>query len=124
MSHSIDDSSLIFQTANGKVLRCACCDRLEVVFGNLAVAQEPPLFRRFRRIVKQLDVDAQECRIDEERPVLLSVDGDRLAFRFTRAEARELEELLDGAAAMLELGEIVDDALGSGPEGGPGRDDL
>lgn len=118
MSHPIDDSSLIFRTANGKVLRCACCNRLEGGFGNLAVAQEPALFRRFRRIVKQLDTDAQECRIDEERPVLLSVDGDRLAFRFARAEARELEELLDGAAAMLDLGEIVDDALGSDPPEG------
>jgi F0F1-type ATP synthase beta subunit len=118
MSHSIDDSSLIFRTANGKVLRCACCDRLEVVFGNLAVAQEPPLFRRFRRVVKQLDTDAEAYRADEERPVLLSVDGDRLAFRFTRAEARELEELLDGAAAMLELGDLVDDALGSDPPEG------
>ena len=56
--------------------------------------------------------------IDEERPVLLSVHGDRLAFQFTRAEARELEELLDGAAAMLDLGEIVDDALGSDPPKG------
>lgn len=50
--------------------------------------------------------------------MLLSVDGDRLAFRFVRAEARELEELLDGAAAMLDLGEIVDDALGSDPPEG------
>ncbi|PQJ35311.1 hypothetical protein BSZ35_12500 [Salinibacter sp. 10B] len=113
MTHSIDDSSLIFQTENGKVLRCACCDRIEVVFGNIAVAEEPFLFKRFRQAVKQIDVEAQQSRIDAERPILLSVDGDRFAFRFTREEALELEELLDGAAAMLELGEIVDEELGS-----------
>ncbi len=113
MSHSIDDSSLIFQTKNGKVLRCACCDRIEVVFGNFAVAEEPFLFKRFRHAVKQLDVEAQASRSDAERPILMSVDGDRFAFRFTREEARELEELLDGAAAMLELGEMLDEEIGS-----------
>jgi hypothetical protein len=122
MPHSIGDSSLVFQTPNGKVLRCACCDRLEVVFGNISVAEEPALFQRFRRAVKQLDARATESRADADRPLLLSVDGDRLAFRFTPEEARELEELLDGAAAMLELGEIVDEALNgdasSDPSGG------
>jgi hypothetical protein len=113
MTHSIDDSSLIFQTEHGKVLRCACCDRIEVVFGNFAVAEEPFLFQRFRRAVKQMDVDAPAGDPDEERPLLLSVDGDRFALRFTRAEVLELEELLDGAAAMLELGEILDEELDS-----------
>jgi hypothetical protein len=63
--------------------------------------------------VKQLDVDAQAHRHDDERPILLSVDGDRLAFRFTREEVRELEELLDGAAAMLELDEMLHETLDS-----------
>jgi len=113
MSRSINDSSLIFRTENRKVLRCACCNRIEVVFGNIAVAHEPALFRRFRRAVKKLNTDAEKCRIDSERPVLLSVDGDQLAFRFTREEVRELEELLDGAAATFELDEILDEELTS-----------
>jgi hypothetical protein len=112
MPHSIDDSSLIFQTPNGKVLRCECCGRIEVVFGNLGVAEEPDLFVRFRSLVKQLDVDAQARQHDDERPIFLSVDGDRFTFRFTREEVYELEELLDGAAAMLELDEILDETLG------------
>ncbi len=111
MSHSFNDPSVIFRTTNGKVLRCACCGRLEVVFGNIAVAEDPPLFMRFRRIVKQLNLDAMESRIDSERPILLPVDGEKIIFRFTRAEAVELQELLDGAAAMLELREMLDDTL-------------
>jgi hypothetical protein len=111
MAHSLNDPTLIFQTPNGKVLRCACCDRLEVVFGNIALAEEPALFERFRQIVKRLDLDALESRIDGARPILLSVDGEKLTFRFTRAEAIELQELLDGAAAMLELGTMLDETL-------------
>ena len=113
MPHSIDDPSLIFRTPNGKVLRCTCCGRLEVVFGNIALAEDPPLFERLRQIVASLDVDVQTSRIDSERPILLSVDGEKLAFRFTREEAIELQELLNGAAAMLELGEMLDDTLRS-----------
>jgi hypothetical protein len=113
MPHSTDDSPPIFQTPNGKVLRCSCCDRIEVVFGNISVAEEPYLFDRFRRLVKQLGVDTQARQHDDDRPVLLSVDGDRFAFRFTPAEVHELEELLDGAAAMLELDEMLDETLDS-----------
>jgi len=113
MSHSLNDPSVIFRTPNGKVLRCACCGRLEVVFGNIAVAEDPPLFERFRQIVKQLNLDALESRIDSDRPILLPVDGEKVTFRFTRAEAIELQELLDGAVAMLELGEMLDETLGA-----------
>lgn len=116
MSHSLNDPTVLFRTPNGKVLRCACCDRLEVVFGNIAVAEEPWLFERFRQLVKQLDLDALESRIDGERPILLPVDGEKITFRFTRAEAVELQELLDGAAAMLELGEMLDETLRSDAE--------
>lgn len=52
------------------------------------------------------------CRVGR---IDFPVDGDRLAFRFTREEALELEELLDGAAAMLGLGDRGDDALSPGP---------
>jgi hypothetical protein len=113
MAHTLNDPSVIFRTPNGKVLRCACCERLEVAFGNIAVADDPPLFERFRQIVKQLDLDAMESRIDSERPILLPVDGEKVTFRFTREEAVELQELLDGAAAMLELGEMLDETLGA-----------
>ncbi len=111
MPYSINDSSPIFQTPNGMVLRCSCCDRIEVVFGNIRVAEEPSLFKRFRYAVKHIDVEAQLTQRDDERPILLSVDGDRFAFRFTPEELQELEELLDGAAAMLELGEMMDETL-------------
>lgn len=111
MPHSLNDSSLIFQTPNGKVLRCSCCDRIEVVFGNISVAEGPSLFKRFWHAVKQIDVDAQADRRDDERPILLPVDGDRFVLRFTPAEIRELEELLEGAATMLELGEMLDETL-------------
>ena len=87
--------------------------RLRRADGNISVAEEPVLFKRFRHAVKQIDVEEQADRRDDERPILLSVDGDRFAFRFTREEALELEELLDGAAAMLELGEMLDEELNS-----------
>ena len=111
MPHSIDDSSLIFQTPNGRVVRCACCGRLEVAFGNIVLAGDSAGLLRFRRIVAQLDPDASPERIGHARPFRLSVQGTKLAFRFTHDEAAELRDLLDGAAAMLELECMLDDVL-------------
>jgi len=99
MAHSLNDPSVIFRTPNGRVLRCACCGRMEVTLGNIAVAEEPALFERFRQIVRQLDVNRREQGVGSKRPVVLPVDGEKISFRFTRAEAVELQELLDGAAA-------------------------
>ncbi|WP_022836828.1 DUF6686 family protein [Salisaeta longa] len=112
MPHAPDDTSVLFQTEHGTVLRCACCNRIEVVFGNIALAEEPPLFARFHRLVAGLDLDALCAdHPDVSHPVVLSADGDKLAFRFTCDEARALRELLDGAAAMLELEGLLQETL-------------
>lgn len=116
MSHSLNDPTVIFRTPNGRVLRCACCGRLEVTFGNIAVAEEPALFERFRQIVRQLNVNRLGRGVGGKRPVVLPVDGEKISFRFTRAEAVELQELLDGASAMIELGGMLDETLNPGAE--------
>lgn len=112
MSHAFDDPSLIFQTEHGAVLRCACCDRLEVQFGNIALAEEPSVFHHFCDVVQAMDL-CTPAQPASARPVILPVDGDKLNFRFTRAEAAELKELVRGAQAMLELDDILDETLRS-----------
>ena len=112
MSHAFNDPSVLFRTKRGTVFRCACCNRLEVQFGNIALAEDPPIFRRFCDVVEALDLGAAG-RPDCERPVILPLDGDKLNFRFTRDEAAELKELVRGARAMLELDHILDDTLRS-----------
>lgn len=108
-----NEASLIYQTQNGKVLRCACCGRLEIHFGNIAIAEPPSRFERLRKIVASIDLDRPASQTDSDRPIMLAVDGVRLSLRFTRAEAAELQELLDGTAAMLELEHLLDDTLSS-----------
>jgi hypothetical protein len=110
MPHAFDDPSVLFQTARGTVLRCACCDRLEVQFGNIALAEDPTIFKRFCEVALALDLQSP-AQPASDRPVVLPVDGDKLNFRFTRDEAAELQELVRGAVAMLELEGLLDETL-------------
>jgi len=111
MTNTFDDPSIIFETERGKVLRCACCERLEVQFGNVALAEDPDVFRRFCRIVAGLDLRTY-AHASSERPVVLPIDGDKLNFRFTLDEANELKDLVDGAVATLELESLLRETLG------------
>lgn len=112
MPHDFDDPSIIFQTENGVVLRCACCNRLEVQFGNIALAEEPSVFTHFCDVVEAMDL-CTPAQPASSRPVILPVDGDKLNFRFTREEASELKELVRGAQAMLALDRLLDETLRS-----------
>lgn len=111
MSHAFNDPSVLFQTEHGTVFRCACCDRLEVQFGNIALAEEPDIFQRFCEVALSLNL-RDPAQPSSSRPVILPVDGKALNFRFTREEAAELQELVRGAQAMLALEDVLEDTLG------------
>jgi hypothetical protein len=111
-SGAFDDTGLLYQTAHGCMVRCGCCGRLELRFGPIALAEERSFFRRFRRAVCALALDAPEaCPARMARAYVVSLGSDKLAFRFTRDEALELRDLLDGAAVMLDLDDLLHDTL-------------
>ncbi len=121
-------TGLLYQTAHGRMVRCACCGRLELRFGPIALAETRPFFRRFRQAVHAFALDQPEaCPERMTRAYVVSLGSDKLAFRFTRDEALELRDLLDGAAVMLDLDDLLhdtlyrdadaDDADGAAPDG-------
>jgi hypothetical protein len=113
MHDTFGESGVVYQTEHGTVVRCRCCGRLELLFGPIALAEQRPFFRRLREVLASLSLDAPGSP-PSARPFVVSVDGDKLAFRFTYAEARALRDLLDGADAMLDLDDLVRDALDPG----------
>jgi hypothetical protein len=115
MPDTFGDDGLVFQTDHGRVVRCRCCGRLELLFGPLALAENRSFFARLRDVLGSLSLD-DDVPTRSARPFVVSLDGDKLALRFTPAEARALRELLDGAAAMLDLDDLVRETLGLGAD--------
>jgi len=103
------DHAAVFETDHGAVLRCACCERLLVRFGNALLSLDRPEFARLRHLVGAVDVcpdggDPSVRPVSPDRLVLHATDPG-MAFVFTRGERAELEMLLEGAALLLELGD-------------------
>jgi hypothetical protein len=100
----LHDRATLFETAHGRVVRCACCGRLEVRFGNALlalVADDLP------HVLDQLGAAESHATPDG-----VGVDGDEVALLFgdsgsgwvfDRGEAAELHRLVAGAGLLLGL---------------------
>jgi hypothetical protein len=104
------DHAAVFETDHGAVLRCACCERLLVRFGNALFSLDRPEFARLRHLVGAADVcpgggDSSGRPVSPDCMVLHATDPG-MAFVFTRGERAEFGMLLEGAALLLEIGDI------------------
>lgn len=104
--------STLFQTPHGRVLRCACCGQIEITFMGERLRVSPADFHTVaetvahaRREIRNADEAPPRWRLSAQTPV------GSVSVAFCAEELAALHALLDGAAAMLELDRMLDDAL-------------
>lgn len=87
----------INQTINGRIYRCAECNKIHVDYNNLSFAFQLQQYQNFRNYIQQLDA-AYWARKNEEtngqRRVMIPINHDNLILNFTPEEIAELKELL------------------------------
>jgi hypothetical protein len=100
-------------TAHGAALRCSCCGRVEVTFGNAVLSLDLPDLDSVLEIIDSFDADRVPDPFPERRGFLIRTQHDDAAFAFSRAEVIELRELLNGARAAVQGVEAL---LASAPQ--------
>lgn len=90
----------LFKTANGRILHCACCGRVQVEFGDALFLMTTDTFGDLCDTVRETLEDAPPSGTWQ-----LRVDGDaaRHTVSLNRNQLRALDALLDGAYAMYVL---------------------
>lgn len=105
------DAPYLFQTSHGRVLHCACCHRFELSFKQMQLRMEREAFARLVEDLAQLPFEAWEagsCGV-----LRLTPPGapSEVRLMLARHELRELLELLQGAAVMSELDDLIASVL-------------
>ena len=92
----------LYRTRHGSVLQCACCDRMEVQFGDFSLRMDVEQFDVLCRTV----AGALESMQEKEADTWQFTAGD-LSKHLSRAELRHLYHLLAGAESMRVLRESL-----------------
>ncbi len=85
------------QTPNGRVYRCAACNKIHVEYKTLSFSFNPAEYHQFRDYIQQLDPEfwaAQNQRHNGERKILIPINHPTLMMKFRPEEVDELKELL------------------------------
>lgn len=93
----------VFETKRGSVMRCRCCGRLLVRYGNALLTVDADDFEQVRTAVAAFDSDAPATGSWPVDHAVLHADKTGVGFAFNRAEIVELNRLLNGAKLLLEL---------------------
>lgn len=93
---------MVFETARGRVLRCACCGALEVRFGNALLALHATEFAEVLASVAAYDAPGDDDQgVPPDRPCVLYLGNSGCGWTFTPDEAAELHRLLAGSRLLL-----------------------
>ncbi len=103
---------VLFRTAHGRVIRCACCGQLEIAFAGERLRVPPADFQTVAdtvayawREIRSADDTRSRWRLAAETP------AGAVCVEFRAEEIAALHDLLDGAAATLALDRMLDDVL-------------
>ncbi|MEL6443465.1 MAG: hypothetical protein AAF089_08710 [Bacteroidota bacterium] len=104
-------SKTLYHTSQGHVLRCGCCDHLEVVFRQTHVRLRPEDLGALYR--EATSVSTERWEVGSLGVVRVTPKGSPVEVRLLlECEAlREWQDLLAGTAAMLELDDLLADTL-------------
>ncbi|MEM8560271.1 MAG: hypothetical protein AAGG50_20820 [Bacteroidota bacterium] len=104
-------SKTLYHTPQGHVLRCGCCDHLEVVFRQTLIRLKPEDLGALAK--DAASVNTEHWEVGSLGVVRVTPPGTDIEVRLLlECEAlREWQDLLAGTAAMLELDDLIADTL-------------
>lgn len=106
----------LYSTRHGTVLRCTCCDRIQVTFRHRVLLVEKADFESLRHAVHEAWTQLQQAAGTERCALRADADGGAVDIVLTDTALKALKALLDGAWRMYVLDEHLQ-AVASGDHG-------
>jgi hypothetical protein len=113
--HNLHSPNL-YSTRHGTVLRCTCCDRIQVTFRHRVLLVEKADFESFRHTVHEAWTQLQQAADAGRCALRADADGGAVDIVLTDTSLKALKTLLDGAWRMYVLDEHLQ-AIASGDRG-------
>ncbi len=104
--HNLHDPNL-YSTRYGTVLRCNCCDRIQVTFHGYVLLMDEAEFERFQTAVERAHEREQAAAdVDQDAwGIQADTDGGTVKVRLTESSLAALHALLQGAWQLYVLDE-------------------
>ncbi|MEL6770272.1 MAG: hypothetical protein AAFP18_04330 [Bacteroidota bacterium] len=106
----------LYHTPHGHVVRCSCCDHLEVVFRQTHLRLKPTGLAALVREAATVSTDHWEVGSFGVVRVTPEDALPEVRLLMERADLREWQDLLAGTTAMLDLDGLLADVLGTDPD--------
>jgi len=102
--HNLHDPNL-YSTRYGTVLRCNCCDRIQVTFHGYVLLMDEAEFERFQTAVERAHDREQGAEEGSPWGIQADTDGGTVKVRLTETSLAALHALLQGAWQLYVLDE-------------------
>lgn len=100
---------LLYHDEAGRVYKCTCCDKIQILFANVSMQQSLDEWLYFKESLEWMIYETPQ--MSETHRFSIKSGLGEMAIRLNRQQLGELVELIDGAAAMIELQDILEDRL-------------
>ena len=90
----------IYQTKNGRIFRCASCDKIHIEFNNINFNFNDKEFEHFANYFDDLDGEYWEIanfQVNYRRKIIIPVGHKNINFLLNKEELKELKSLLANA---------------------------
>jgi hypothetical protein len=95
--------AVVFETARGTVLKCACCGKLHLRFDRVLVPFKEVGLDELRAALRSFTNGVRSGSRPDAHPAVLHIGRTGVGILLSQADVRELCELVDGARLFLDL---------------------
>ena len=104
-----NNDNLLHQTESGYVMRCGCCQEIQIGFGNMIFKNDYPHFLQLKNCIDGIDFNQPfQGVLPNHKQFVLKMPGG-IAAGFTRAEILEFRYLLNKADAAIQVNNLLDE---------------
>lgn len=114
MSKENTRQEVLYETQTGTVSIRREGDRFRIYYGNVAIDQSLSEFKYLQTTVSTLYRYIKEVRMQYYKRFLIQIRKYSISLMLSASEIIELYELLGGAKAMIDLDDLIHEALQSG----------
>tara|TARA_B110000046_G_C12961534_1_gene384792 strand:- start:529 stop:861 length:333 start_codon:yes stop_codon:yes gene_type:complete len=108
---STHKTEIIHQTKRGYVLSCICCRDFQIGFGNMLLVYKMEEFEGFKTYIDSINPNNVHFKSPIGRHIYIKMEDMNFGYCISKEELIELKELLNISEGILQLKEMVAEAL-------------
>ncbi|MEN0005297.1 MAG: DUF6686 family protein [Bacteroidota bacterium] len=104
--HSVE---VMYCDEKGYIVRCTCCQQIQIVYGNIAIDQTAQDFRYLSQLIDRYRLSHRDSEAETCRNIFIKTPFKNLRILFSYKELLEFHEMLQKVLLMLEAEQLLEE---------------